>query len=1124
MTLNINRNYTRSVNIERDVLSAEVANSYIPTARALHVFERFVKTISIEDTTRSWTLVGPYGSGKSSFGLFLSTILGEPKTLQNSQARANIKKRNEQLANRFSKAVEGNTKGFLTIVLTGSPEPFAAAFANALKTGIERFWKRGKRPKFYTTICNWNSPQSTSAIMSVIREIQGYLITKQPKCKGILFVVDELGKFLEYEARHQTANDIYLLQELAEHAHKGSETNLYIFTLTHQSFEQYAPGLNKTQQEEWAKIQGRYENIPFVEPVEQTLEIVSKALDAPITPPELQKEISLALAVLGEQGAVPTHFDNDNAISTFHKCYPLHPLTALFLPLLCQKVAQNERTLFSFIGSEEPFGLTDCLRRQADSDLVYIHSIYDYFIENQAANILDHYTHRRWAEVTSALSRLGEASQEEMVVLKSIGLINIIGSQGGVKASREILSVSSNLGAKTLKKTINTLKRKSLIQYRKFNNEYRVWQGSDFDIEEALVQESEQLRSISITERLNKKRHIPNVVANRHSIKTGTFRFFAPYFIEASNNNVSKSNHPRLLIYIAKQSENHEQILASIERGPLDVIGLFFQHEKLRTAVTEVTALQQILGNRNELNSDPVAMHEFKDRFIGAKENLNALLHGIKLHPEEAKWFWRNQELKVINKRDFNSCISKVLSEAFHKAPVIKNELINQDTPSSQAASARNKLLQAMLTREDKKHLGIKKYPAEKAIYKATLLATGLHTFNGSKWEFSRPPKKHPYNMRAAWDCIVDFLESTKNAHKPFTSLNQKLQASPYGIKEGVLPILYLAAFIHYKHEIALYENGKYLPVLPPERYDIFIKRMDLFSVQLVRIEGINRSLYERYADLFRIEETDNLQALVKPFAQFISGLPDYAKNTRLISPRARDIVTAYERAISPEDLLFNLLPKACGIEELTDKSVQEFSASFREGLVEIRDTYEQLLKTLRDEMASVFKIETNDLKCLRNKLCSRFGFLTNHVNGSSHISSTLRFITATKGTDKEWLQRFFASLIQKRCTVWKDADTSKAITELKRIASSIIDIEKIYFDSANNSAAATSYKNRILLKTVRPGMEKYSAVDLDESSLAKTKDARSEILRILNRIENDSLRLTALAGIVDEILKSEAK
>ncbi len=1121
MTLNINRNYTRSVNIERDILSKDVSANYIPTARSLYVIDRLVKTINLEDKTRSWTLVGPYGSGKSSFGLFLSTILGESTSDQNVQAMNNLKQKDEELAMKLFASTKGNTKGFLRVILTGSPEPIAEAFVKALKSGIERFWSQGKRPNFYKKICSWKSAPSTSTIVEIFREIQNYLEKKQPKCKGILIVVDELGKFLEYEARHQGDNDIYFLQALAEHAYRGSAINLYVFTLTHQSFEKYAPGLNKIQQEEWAKIQGRFESIPFVEPVEQTLEVVSKALNSTSVSSAFMEEMNRALKILKDQRALPTQLGIKAARDLFTRCYPLHPLTALFLPMLCQKVAQNERTLFNFIGSDEPFGLKDCVLRQGESDPIYIYSLYDYFIENQTANILDHYTHRRWAEVTSAIARLGEASAEETFVLKTIGLINIIGSQGGIKASREILSISTPFEPSQLEAIISNLISKSLIHYRKFNNEYRVWQGSDFDIEETLAYELDQLRSISVSEYLNKQRYLPNIVANKHSIETGTFRYYTTYFIEESSMKVPKECNPKILIYLAKKGENKDSIIEFIKPSLLEVVGIFFEQEKIKNSVAEIYALQQILNSRNELNSDPVASHEFKDRIIAAKERLNSQLQLIIQHPEKGIWFRDNHILNIFSKRELNSNLSEILTKEFRKSPIIKNELINQDVPSAQAVTARNKLMQSMLANEHLKDLGIEKYPAEKAIYKSTLLATGIHKLNEDSWAFGPPPEEDPFNMRDTWDCIVNFLHETDGSPKPFTALNQKLKAHPYGIKEGVLPILYLSVFLYFKHQIALYENGSYLPILPPERHKIFIKRMDLFAVQLVKIEGINSFLYESYAKLFKVKEKGNPQELIKPFAQFVSSLPGYVKNTRTLSPCARDIITSYDRANSPQDLLFNLLPKACGLRDLTRESMDNFFANFREGLVEIRDAYDNLLKSLVFDISSVFSIESKNLHELRNKLSLRFLHLTPYANGSSHITSALSFLTSSRGHDSEWLERFLAYLAQKKPITWKDSDVSQAKTELRRIAHSLIDLEKIYLDSVGDKYLSNE-NNRMLLKTVKPGVERDSIVFLDEVSLRKTYVVRNEVRKILNSVENSSLRLTTLASIVDEELSGK--
>ncbi len=57
---------------------------------------------------------------------------------------------------------------------------------------------------------------------------------------GLLLLIDELGKFLEHEARHGGAG-IFLLQQLAEHAFRGRKANLLLIVLLHQGFDLYEP-------------------------------------------------------------------------------------------------------------------------------------------------------------------------------------------------------------------------------------------------------------------------------------------------------------------------------------------------------------------------------------------------------------------------------------------------------------------------------------------------------------------------------------------------------------------------------------------------------------------------------------------------------------------------------------------------------------------------------------------------------------------------------------------------------------------------------------------------------------------------------------------------------------------
>ena len=76
--IKINTHYTRSVNLERDAESIDVINAYIPTSRALKLFGRISDGFTNKQAPRAWSIIGPYGSGKSSCQSFSSHLLSSP--------------------------------------------------------------------------------------------------------------------------------------------------------------------------------------------------------------------------------------------------------------------------------------------------------------------------------------------------------------------------------------------------------------------------------------------------------------------------------------------------------------------------------------------------------------------------------------------------------------------------------------------------------------------------------------------------------------------------------------------------------------------------------------------------------------------------------------------------------------------------------------------------------------------------------------------------------------------------------------------------------------------------------------------------------------------------------------
>jgi hypothetical protein len=1134
----LNTYYTRSVNLERDANTAAIVEAYIPTSRALKTLDRMAGTLPATPTPRAWALVGPYGSGKSSFAVFLSHLLGAPMAAATAAARRILRQANTGLAKRFASATRG-TQGHCCVLLTGSPEPLARRLTGALAEAAAQYWvcRRGRPPAIVTKLAAAaeRAELSTSELIKLVNALQDAIA--KAGGSGLLIVIDELGKFLEFEARHYGANDIFLLQALAEHAYAGQDANLSLVVLLHQAFEQYAKGLGESLKNEWAKVQGRFENIPFLESTEQVLRVVAKAFEQDLTAAEQEKVTKLATKMaktLAKVGALPSALDASSAADLFEQCYPLHPVSALLLPSLCQKVAQNERTLFSYLGSQETYGFKDSMTRLSDvGDWIHPWEIYEYFILNQPAALTDHFTHRRWAEVVTAMERLGDAPAAEMELLKSIGLLNIIGAQGGFKASREVVGLClPTAGAAT--RAARSLLDKSIIQYRKFSSEYRVWQGSDFDIDAAVEDELSKLGQFELAAYLNGRKTFLPIVARKYTIKTGSLRYFQSYFIDAGSykSTESQSQEPRIVFYLAQAKDDltrfHSEVVTHF--SPLDIVVYCQNGAQLRDAVAEVLALEKVRVNHQELNADPVAQREYRDQLHAGEQAEVELLSGLLENPSASEWYWAGERLNIESKRGMQHELSRVLESVYHSGPRIHNELINRDKISSQAAAARNKLLVAMLHKSDKADLGIDKYPAEKGIYRALLKATGLHRQVDDQWRLSAPSAEHdPYNLLPVWQRIERFFGDTEKAPLSFATLDAVLMAPPYGVKSGVLPILHIAAILVQQHELALYEEGAYTPYLTEELIERFVRRPDSFTVQRFRLHGVRASIFKEYARALYGDQDKvrDLLSIARPLARFMGELPEYTQKTKRISPRAQQVRNAFKLSKSPEKLLFEALPAACGLDGFdlnggSAESSEGFAEILMETLRELKYAYDELLEEQLRLFCQAFNLDkTTDLTDLRAVLRGRLDGLQSYTVDVDGLRAFIQRVVKKAGDDDAW----FANLLMflgssKAPKKWADADRDAVEFRLAEYARRINDLEKLRVHYEGQKQKRGADFDVILLRALRQGASEHDEiVCIDDKTRAAIRQLKEDIAGQLSGLPDKELRLALLAEVVDEFL-----
>ncbi len=1135
--------YTRSINLERDIDSSAIVKAYIPTSRSLLTLRRIISTLNEKDTPRSWALVGPYGSGKSSFAVYLAHLFDNPSHKTCCAAIEVCCDADATVSIEIYEHTKGS-KGYLPILLTGSPEPLGRRFVASLRDAAIRFWQTvpGRPSAIIAKLTEavTQNALSTHEILTYVEELRAAVEAKSGK--GLLIIFDELGKFLEYEARHYGANDIYLLQALAEMAATGRKANIYVFTLMHQGFEQYARGLGEDLRNEWSKVQGRFENIPFLESTEQTIHIISKAFvnNLPAADQEaITADCKKMASVLAEEKALPGSLDQETAVHLFSLCYPLHPVTVLILPILCQKMAQNERTLFSYLGSKEQHGLHDSITQlQKAGDWVMPCEIFDYFILNQPAVLTDPTTHRRWAEVVTAIERLGDAPSKQVELLKTIGLLNIIGAQGGFKASKNIVTLCTT-SKKAVTTDANALLESSVLQFRKFSNEYRVWQGSDFDLDAAVQDELGQLGRFDLAAAINSRKPLQPIVARRHTIKTGALRYFNPVFVDLNRyqKESKRAGQQRIIFCLAESADELEtarqEVVPYFEK--LDLVALCPNGSQLREAVADVLALHRVEQNYPALQTDPIAQREFKDRLAAAQHLEDELLLSFVENPINSQWFWQANGITVANKRDLQKILSTVLDRIYALSPRIQNELINREKPSAQASAARNKLMVAMVHHADKLDLGIEKFPAEKGIYRAFLMASGLHQQgDGGKWQLVPPQKGNTYNFYPVWQKIDDFFETTEKTPRSFAELDEILQAPPYGVKAGVLPLLYLSAFLCNQEELALYEDKVYTPYISDQHIERFMKRPDYFTVQRIRMYGIRASLFQQYVKVLYgegAEQKATLLAIAKPLAQFMANLPDYTKQTNRLSDASQKARKAFELAKSPMDLLFIRLPNACGYpaidpDESDGKKIEGFAAALVEVIRELRDAYDKMMADFHALMVQALFPDLKkamDLHNLRHKACSFYEDLSQYTVDVKGLRPFIAHLAEDKSDDALWLNRLLLFLGGRASDKWLDVDRDGAVKRLEELSRRLLDLRVLQDQYLTAKAKFRDGFEVIRLRSMRHGKTDHDEiVRINDSTKKYIQGNKNKFQELLDGLDNDESRLALLADLVDEFLSKK--
>ncbi len=1123
--------FHRAIHARYDLRHPDTVEHFVPTYNATASIAAILRGTQAGGTQRAHVLYAAYGSGKSHLAVALAALLEKPEELRPSVHRLveSIAGTDEHTGEMARAYLERDMR-LLPVVLSGNEGDLDIALLRALSrslndAGLGDIHLSTRFEAALNTIARWHDsypdmidrlalllseqfdltpdellegfeahdPQAFEVFQDVYSRLTGGavfdpFVGQSPELvfrdvarqiqdfgyQGIVVLWDEFGRYLESRAAQAFSDEAASLQNFAEACNYSSEEQLHLVLITHKELQGYAAALPKTYQQEWSRIEGRFQRhdistdpylayrlIDFA--LEQTDQ---KRVDALLAP-----EVDL-LVRWSEEKRLFGMMSSEAIAQLIRGTWPLHPLTVFALPHISSRVAQNERTLFTFLTADEPNSLSRVFRPDSLDDMselwVRPDVLWDYFEDAVRLDIGGVGAHRYWSGVANALEKVAEGDVLATTLIKTLGVLLLCAEGTSVKPDTELLCWA--VGADTEEQrgavvtTLDNLRRRKVIIHRQIDEHWTFISGSDINFEERIADVLERVNPSPAQLRRILQEHTPapHTLARRYNQEHAMIRFFTglyrwPHELENApwDTQLERSQADGLVVYVlAKDDLSWRQALEALQAYER-VIYVFPREADFLISLEGV--LREIFGLLEISNDPTLKQHEDRARIQreidwlleDARTRLTRLIATL-TDPREGKSLWITVEdgtaqmFPVHSVGQTTRIASDICERVFWQTPRFNNEGLNVFKPSTQQIGAAQKTIDALFANPPDETFGMEGRGPEILALNTLLKLPGILRQNEKgEWTIGRPDEDTL--LAKVWDCIAGYVDQCQTEQGlPVEPLIRQLMSPPYGIRPGVIPVLLAAVLRHHLMVLTIRENGRAVTPIDGKLLTSMVFNPSHYSIEIGEwnetLENVWRALVERFNAYTHENERKQqpLTILRVSLLRWLQSLPPFCRDTRQISEEAqafRDLVRKAQ--MEPARALFEDLPQLLQIDE--DTSREEIAARLDMLVTEINNAYLDLQRRL-----DVFAIEVfgqagqypdglNAMRAWLKRLQSANGkSISEYRFGSLVTQDLIDAVLSASGSDGMFWDRASVAVLGVKLRDWNDGSEERFCEKLR--------------------------------------------------------------------------------------------
>jgi hypothetical protein len=954
--IGVAKGFQTSVNIAYDLNNDDKVRGFIPTQSSLDIIEDILLSTAVTAAQRARILIGAYGRGKSHIILVLLSLLsGRDEGLFAALLRK-MDNVNPELAG-FARERLHSGKQLLPVVVRGSSSSLTSSFLGALQLALNDEGLSNIMPETHfqaavNAIGNWrdNFPDTYSRFVSALpKPVDDFVISlkeynaddyntfselyprltsgsafnpflgfdmaelyesisKKLKSKGydgVFVVYDEFSKYLESNIANATISDIKMLQDFAEKCDRSGELQMHLLLVCHKDIANYIDGrLLKEKVDGWRGVSGRFKHLNLHNNYAQMYEIISAVIKKePKWWSVFTSKNHARFEELKRRFIANKLLDSGNASeieNAVFGCYPLHPISTFILPRLSERVAQNERTLFTFLSADDKHTLPSFLESATGIfPLLTPDYLYDYFEPLLRKEPYTSEAHKLYKLTTTVLQKV-EAHTLGAKILKTIALIYLVEQFEKLPPIVDIISDAfrdSVDDVKSINIALTELIEKECVVYLKRSNNYlKLKESSGVDIPGEINDCIESKCSVlSVKDILNNSAFDSYMYPMRYNDECEITRYFDFTFINGADFSSvenwdafieTREADGVVFAVIPENDADIQRIKASLSDGACESDRIVFivpnKFEDIEKIAFEYYAVKQL---RLETSGDELLSDEY-DIYL---DDLTEVIGGyISLfsRPENgaASYFYRSEQCPIFRRAQMSELLSAICRSIYHRTPVINNESINKNILPTTAVNSRTKLLTGLLANELAPNLGLTGTGQDVSFMRSTLIQPGILTDAETAPKLNLQPDDE--RVASMLDTIRGFFYGAgNNGGSGFRMLYNELTLPLYGIglKRGLIPI-YIAAVLSGEKQdlVVLYRNNetRIMPDLlndineSPDDYSVILENWN--DEKADYMAGLER-VFSKYITE-REKSYNRFAFILYAINRWYMNLPKYAK------------------------------------------------------------------------------------------------------------------------------------------------------------------------------------------------------------------------------------------------------